>query len=46
MKWTTKTGGKKETHYIDSGVVHNPAPRTERGKRRAESKAEKKGNKK
>ena len=40
MKWTTIENGKPETHYVPSGVEHNPAPTTERGKRRAERKKE------
>ena len=39
MKWTTRErNGKKTTHYVDSGVKHNPAPSTERGRRKAERK--------
>lgn len=40
MKWEIKNGNKKEIRYIDSGVVHNPAPYTERGKRRRAKKEE------
>ena len=37
MKWTTRDPrtGKKVTHFVDSGVQHNPPPSTERGRRRA-----------
>lgn len=40
MKWTTKDkSGKKVTHYVPSGVAHNPPPRTKRGLRRQARKA-------
>ena len=37
MKWTKRDPrtGKMVTHFVDSGVVHNPPPSTARGHRRA-----------
>jgi hypothetical protein len=42
MKWTTKSGSKVVTHYVENGVV-NPRPSTERGKRRAARRQARKG---
>lgn len=35
MIWTTRgEDGKKKKHVVETGVPHNPPPRTARGRRR------------
>lgn len=42
--WDNHVGGKRKYLHVESGVQHNPKPRTARGERRNAGKPPKKEN--